>query len=171
MKHQNGSPTFAVHEYIYSSMHCNAICTIVHLHFAHRISMCNILLHILIYNILRNCTHCIDKVYWLVENILKAWNWWSPSSVATSIDRLCSAPPIKSILCLCWAQVLNPNVIVLDWTYICVSSYQLGYVIQKRIWLASPSQMVQEIAEIEVFALVWLLPCWTSYEIRNYSPH
>ena len=86
---------------------------------------------------------------------------WPLLLIGSVLLRQC----FKSISCFCWAQVLNPNVIFLDCKYICVSSHQLCYVIQKRFWLASPSQMVQEITEIEVFTLIWQLLSWPQVRI------
>ena len=121
----------------YYYYYCTAMQYIVYFHFARRMSLCIILLHILIYNIL----HIVQIVLIILlasRKHIESDNMdgtgdppplWPVLLIGSVLLRQC----FKSILCLCWAQVLNPNVIVLDCQYTCVSSYQLCYMIQKNL--------------------------------------
>ena len=80
----------------------------------------------------------------------------------------CSANPSKAFRASpghrCSIQ-MSLSLIVNIYVYLPISSVMWS---KKFLVGQSPSQIVQEIAEIEVFTFIWLLPSWTSYEIRNY---
>ena len=132
---------------MHCSLHLNTICTIVHVHFAHRISLCIILLHIYWYIMYCAVVHIVLIISLAGRKHIESDNMGGTGDppplwpllligiqLALLIGSLLLCHCFKSIECFCWAQVLNPNVIFLDCKYICVSSYQLYYMIQKSLF-------------------------------------